>query len=308
MVKALAAKNSARISSNVRSYKKTSYNGSNKRGTSKNSRQNKKRKPKNFFNIFIAFTLYASIASIIYFIFFSPNAYAVYIGENRVVLMQRGVVTEDLFLLNLLARISIQNENSPVVLREDVSLAPVRASSGVLSLEQALNIAVASSSYYIKAATFIIDSEPIVTVSSEDEASRIIKYIASKTASGVPINIETPNANIVIENRFPGPAGGISSFETAVSKLTQFRVSLETHTISQGETLSSIALLANSTVEEILSLNQGLNANSLTVGEVINVGVYRPILTVLYEDYKEPPKASLIYELEEIEQYYDIDS
>lgn len=234
------------------------------------------------------------LAIIAYLLFFSPNAYAIYLGEERITTIRRDT-TENAFRLNLLARIANLNSNSGIVLIEDVRLVPVRANSGVLTVEQALNLAVGASTYYITAATFFIDGEEIVTVSSYDEANLLIEYIARRSARATPKNIVAQNAEIIVNNRLP--EDNIVSFEMALSTLTQFRMHIEQHTVSAGETLSGIAVRANTTVEEILSLNPGLTPYRLYIGQVLTVQVYRPLLTVTFDDVEEP------VELEEPEEY-----
>ena len=245
----------------------------------------KKRKKKSKVNrtsAFVGLMVYAFLSVVVYLLFLSPNAYAVYLGENRVAAIFRGEMDEDQFRMNLIARISAMHSNSPIVLISEVKLTPVRANLGVLTPEQALNIAISESLYYIRAASFIIEGEEIVTVSSHEEAMRILYEIANRAAIGEARNISS-NANIVINNRLA--TDNISSFENALNALTSFRVHVEIYTVSSGESLWSIALFANSTVEEILSLNPGVTAGGLYVGQTLTVPIYRPILTVSFEDY-----------------------
>ena len=267
---------------------------SKKKKTNINKKRNNQKDNKiKAFKALFSFIIYGAMGILIYILFFSPNAYAIYLGENHIATIER-TITEDVFRLNLLARISNLNSNSAIVLIEDVSLVPIRANSSILTIEQALNLAIASSSYYISAATFFIDGREIVTVSSYDEAIQILEHIARRNARGIPENIATP-AEIIINNRLP--EDNIVSFEMAVSILTRSEVHMEQYTVSHGESLWSIAMLKNTTVENILEQNQGITVENLSVGQILTVPIYRPILTVTFDDIEKSEE----YESEEIE-------
>lgn len=253
----------------------------------------------------VALIVYIFLSVVLYLIFLSPNAYAVYLGNYRIATIQR-IMSEEQFEINLLARLSNLNSNSPIVLIDEVSLIAVRANSGVLTPEQALNIAVANSLYYIGAATFIIGGEEIVTVSSYEEAKQIVFMIASREAFGTPRNIILYNGYIRENNRLS--TDNISSLETALSILTSFRVHVELYVVSSGESLWSIASFANSTVDEILSLNEGVSGTSLYVGQVLTVPIYRPILTVLFEDYIEDYSIDYTESEDTIKKEYEYDT
>ncbi|HHY36732.1 MAG TPA: M23 family metallopeptidase [Firmicutes bacterium] len=140
--------------------------------------------------------------------------------------------------------------------------------------------------YTVPAAVIVVNGEPVVALAGEEEARRVldavqIEYLSSE--EGAVLEEVVIKENVAIEpdrvavDRIKDP-------EEALRILLQGTDEVITHRVAKGESLWSIAVSYDLTVEDLKKANPDLKSDLLQIDQELSLVVPKPYLTVVTKE------------------------
>lgn len=166
-----------------------------------------------------------------------------------------------------------QLSTTPVRLYRPQTMAPGKLAEAIRENMQAR----------IKAAAININGQKVTVVGSRTLAESVINRIKNDyIATGKNIVVEKSELaeKVEITEEFVLPES-ITSAEDAYLLLKQGTKEMKTHKVTNGESLWTIAPKYGLTVDDLIAANPTINPDRLQLGQVINLVVAKPYLTVI---------------------------
>ncbi len=191
-------------------------------------------------------------------------------------------VTQDDIIASVTAMIAEQVGTNVQIMDEiEVNGIHISSKTEVLSTESMLALLRDTVAYNIEAYAIAVDGEVVATLQNEAEAKEVLSYLnelyTPEDAENVSISYVE---DVQIVSQYIN-ADDVMDVETAKNKVAIGESSTKVHTISSGETLSSIVSAYGMSLNELLELNPSISSTSkIYVGEEVTVESSEPIITV----------------------------
>lgn len=222
---------------------------------------------------------------LIIFFFVRKNGSAVYVDKTQVGILEgREVTAED-----LTATLESQLEGivgSKVQINEEISVEGVHIGSknkaDVCTMEHLLPKLRNMVTYKVEAAIIIVDGGKTVTLTNTEQAESVLEQLqtALLPEEGIAEDAEISwQEKVEIVNEFVD-SDDILTEEDALSVLKATTEVTQSYTVQSGDALYLIAAEYHTTVERLKELNTGTDLGTIKVGQVINVPVQKPKISV----------------------------
>ncbi len=236
------------------------------------------------------------IALIIVFLNFSVGFEAVVNGQSVGIVPDRDTCEKIINDVNITL---LENFGEESKINAEIVTIPRLVSRGSLSPEQDVKNAICALSDKMHAMYVIyLEDTQLCAVSSAEEAEQVLADFQNYYTGG--------DENVTFETDRPltiraeqAPITLLRSAKEAVNVLNGSEKKENDYTVLPGDTLWGIARKFDTSVDEILSLNDGLGEN-ITDGDVIVIKSYVPVVTVTTTQIKEY-KQKIGYETEVVE-------
>lgn len=208
------------------------------------------------------------------------RAFGVYIDEGQI-----GVVRTEEEALNIVDEIEDKLSNTysaDCVINKDITFEATHARDSELTSSNNLKEAIESQIDFLVAGyTILVDEEEAGTVKTEEEAKQVIELVKSQYVD----NIEGELGEIKIleevrisENKVP--LSYITTIEGLIQYINTGQDKIKTHTVEVGESLWTIALMYNMTVEDLSEANADMNPDKLQIGDEVKLVIPTSMVTV----------------------------
>lgn len=225
------------------------------------------------------------VVLLIIFFFVRKNGSAVYIDKTQVGILEgREVAAED-----LTAALESQLESivgSKVQINEEISVEGVHIGSknkaDVCTMEHLLPKLRNMVTYKVEAAIIMVDGGKTVTLTNTEQAESVLEQLqtALLPEEGIAEDAEISwQEKVEIVNEFVD-SDDILTEEDALSVLKATTEVTQSYTVQSGDALYLIAAEYHTTVERLKELNTGTDLGTIKVGQVINVPVQKPKISV----------------------------
>lgn len=202
-------------------------------------------------------------------------------GESVGVVQTRKITETD--IINSVTAMLEEQSGTKVQVMDEITMKGVHISSKStpLTTETILSKLRDKVAYNIEAYAIAVDGNVAVTLKNQGEANQVLDYINKKyTPEGVENAAISYEGDVQIVSQYVN-SDGIMSVEDAENMITMGETVTETHIITSGETLLSIASKYGMKLQEMYDLNNGLTAESkIYAGEKITIKSNKPIITV----------------------------
>lgn len=236
----------------------------------------------------------------------STNVYKVTIANEELGFVQnQGSVNMASESARLLLK---QQFGTDIQIEKNADFAPVKSNEQTLLSENELTDKIfktlmSNDAYYkIEASQISVDDKKQIIVKNSAEAGAILEeiknsYISAESKQNVQDAAFVENVTIS-----PVFVSGkdITQKEDAINTLKAPTEEKKTYSAVQGDTLSGIASKNGMSTKQLLSMNPGLQENSiLKIGQVLTLSVPKPLVSVRTAEktvYTEPIKTSVEYQ------------
>ena len=221
----------------------------------------------------------------IIFLFVRKNGSAVYINEEQVGILKGTDVTAEYLTTTLEGQLE-SIVGSKVQINEEIKVEGIHIGSrnekDVCTMEHLLPKMRNMVTYKVDAAVITVDGGRAVILANQEQANAVLAQLQTDLlpAEGVAADAEIGWVeNVQIVNEFV-ESTEILEQEDALAVLKATTEVTQSYTVRSGDALYLIAQEYKTTVEKLIELNPGTDLSTIRVGQVINVPVQKPKISV----------------------------
>ncbi|HHW67535.1 peptidoglycan DD-metalloendopeptidase family protein [Defluviitalea raffinosedens] len=252
-----------------------------------------------YFKTFVLSILVTAVFYLGFEISYQDNAYAVLLDDRQI-----GVVVEEALAGEAFDEVKLlveQEIHHAIDVNEKLSTAPTHASKKeIMDKEKLIDEIKKNITYDIGCYAIKVDGKVQAVLKDEKEAQEVLDAVKK---AYIKEGTEVVEASFVEEVEigplFVESLDMILTKEEAVSALTKSTEQQKTYTIQEGDTLWSISMRYDMTVEDLLKANPDLEEDSLLqIGQEISLVIPKPVISVMTKEkftYTEPIEKPVIY-------------
>jgi len=213
----------------------------------------------------------------------NKNSYGIYIGDDLAVSIpyDKAVTFEEVYG-NIITGLE-NKEGTKIQLSENVSMKRENAGrkSIVKDVDKALLEVSSKLTYKIEAAQIYVADEYIATVKTEQIANGILDKLAKRFITNDSADVTYEFVEKVEFRKIFVTESELATENNVYDTLSSDYEVSDIYTVQSGDTLSSIAVKMNISLEELLALNSDINVNSvIRIGQNLNIISRRPNLSI----------------------------
>ena len=221
----------------------------------------------------------------IVFLFVRKNGSAVFINEEQVGILKGTDVTAEYLTETLEGQLE-SIVGSKVQINEEIKVEGVHIGSrnekDVCTMEHLLPKMRNMVTYKVDAAVITVDGGRAVVLANQEQANAVLTQLQTELlpTEGVAQDAEIGWVEVVkIVNEFV-ESTEILEKDDAVAVLKSTTEVTQSYTVKSGDALYLIAQEYKTTVEKLIELNPGTDLGTIRVGQVINVPVQKPKISI----------------------------
>lgn len=173
--------------------------------------------------------------------------------------------------------------NTEINFTSEISLEKTRASAKeIMDDSKLLETLSKNVKYSVRACSIYVDGQAVATLSTKDAADGVLKEVQKKNFSSMEMSKVKEIGfaeKVELKEEFVD-ASKISGMDEVLTLLTRGTTEVKTHTIESGETFWTIAKKYNMSLKELEQANPGVNSEKIQIGQVINLIVPKPFISV----------------------------